>query len=248
MNRLKAAGIHLLISFIIVTTVLATMYLLWYPNEYFALMGGQKLIVLLAGVDVFLGPLLTLVVFKSNKKNLRFDLFCIGIVQIAALSYGVYVMFESRPIFTVFNKNKFQIAAVVDITPEELAKAKNPHWKKLSITGPKLVAIGIPDQNNKLEAIFAEVASSNAYRYPRLFDQYNKHRDEVIKSGEPLTKLSEVSVENKSVIDRFIKKSKRLESDFVCLPITSELAEMTVIVDAKTGDFIEIINAKKKQP
>jgi len=248
MNRFKAAGIHILISFFIVTTVLAAMYLLWYPNEYFMLMGGQKLIVLLACVDIFLGPVLTFVVFKSGKKSLKFDLFCIGVVQFAALSYGVYVLFESRPVFTVFNKNKFQIAAVVDIAPEELAKTKNPHWQKFSITGPELVAVGAPDERNKVEAMFAKVESKNAYHYPRLFDQYNNHRDEVIKAGKPLAILSGFSIENKSTIDRFLNKSNRPESDFLFLPIASELAEMSVIVDAKTAALVTIIDAKTNEP
>ena len=121
MNRFKAAGIHVLLSLFIVITTLVTMYLLWYPGNYFTLMGGGKLITLIGTVDVFLGPLLTLIIFKSGKKSLKFDLFCIGLVQIAALTYGVYVMFESRPVFTVFNKDKFQIAAVVDIAPKELS-------------------------------------------------------------------------------------------------------------------------------
>jgi hypothetical protein len=243
MTRLKAAGIHVLISFFIVATVLATMYLLWYPNKYFLLMGGQKLIVLLASVDIFLGPLLTFIVFKSGKKSLKFDLFCIGLVQIAALSYGVYVMFESRPVFTVFNKDKFQISAVVDIAPEELAKANNPQWRQFSITGPELVAIGVPDVKDRNETMFAKVESANAYRYPRLYDQYKNHRDDVIKSGKPLTRLAEVSAKNKAAIDKFINSSNRPENDFLYLPISSELAEMSVIIDAKTGDFIQIIDA-----
>lgn len=247
MTRFKAAGIHVLLSFFIVVSVLAIMYLVWYPSTYFSLMGGKKLISLIGGVDVFLGPLLTLIVFKSGKKTLKFDLFCIAVVQITALSYGVYVMFESRPVFTVFNKDKFQIAAAVDITPEELAKAKNPQWHQLSITGPELVAIGVPDAKDKKETMFANIESANAFRYPKLYDTYKNHSNEVIKSGKPLASLSEVGAENKSTINRFISKSNRPESDFLFLPVTSELAEMSVIVDAKTGDFIEIIDAQAKK-
>jgi hypothetical protein len=243
MTRFKAAAIHLLISFFIAASVLTTMYFLWYQNAYFSLMGGKKLITLIGIVDVLLGPLLTLIVFKSGKKSLKFDLFCIAVVQITALSYGIYVMFESRPVFTVFNKDKFQIAAVVDITPEELAKAKTLQWRQLSITGPELVAIGIPDAKDRKETMFANVESANAFRYPRLYDTYKNHSNEVIKSGRLLTRLSEVGTENKSTIGKFLSKSNRPASDFLFLPVTSELAEMSVIVDAKTGDFIEIIDA-----
>lgn len=245
MSKIKAAGIHALISIFVVTAVLMTMYLLWYPGAYFKLMGGQTLIVLIALVDVFLGPLLTFIVFKAGKKSLRFDLACIGLLQIAALSYGVYVMFISRPVFTVFNKERFQIAAVVDIAPKELAKAKNADWRTLSIKGPTLVAIGEPDKNDKTETMFAMVESKSAFRYPKLYEDYAKHVEEVIKAGKPLTKLTAENAENRAAVARFIQKNQRPESDFLYLPITSELAEMTVMVDAKSGELVAIIDARE---
>ena len=246
MTRFKAAGIHLLLSILIVAAVFSMMYFLWYPKGYFTIMGGKALIVLIGGVDIFLGPLLTFVVFKAGKKSLKFDLFCIGLAQIAALSYGVYVMFEARPVFTVFNKDRFRIAAVVDITAEELAKAKKPEWRQLSVTGPKLVAIAIPDKKDKKEWMFAMSAGGIASSFPKLYDDYTKHRGEVIKAGKPLAELTAISAQNKSSIDKFISKSNRPETDFLYLPIASELAEMSAIVDAKTGDFIQIIDAKQE--
>ena len=248
MNKFKATNIHFLLSCCIVLTVLITMYLLWYPSQYFKLMGGLTLIVTLACVDIFLGPLLTFVVFKSGKKSLKFDLLCIALLQLAALSYGVYVMFQARPVFTVFNKNQFEIAAVVDISVEELAKARQPEFRKLSITGPKLVGIYTPDKKNKYEWMFAMIESDMAYRYPRLFDDYNLHRKAVIKAGRPLQELYTDNAENKAVVDDFILDKKRPENDFLALPISSELLQMTAIVDAKTADIVGIIDAVLPAP
>ena len=83
-------------------------------------------------------------------------------------------------------------------------------------------------------------------RYPKLYDDYNKHRDEVINAGKPLASLAAESTKNKAAIAKFINKSHRPESDFLVLPIVSLTGEMSAIVDAKTGDFIEIIDAKPK--
>ena len=246
MTRLEAAGTHVLISICIVITVLTTMYFLWYPSEYFVLMGGKKLITVLACVDIFLGPLLTFCIFKTGKKGLKFDLFCIALVQFIALSYGVYVMFEARPIFTAFHKNQFQIGSVVDIAPNELAKAKNPLWRQPSVTGPQLVAIGEPDKKDKKAVAFAGAVNGYAFRYPKLYEDYDKQRSEVIKAGKPLTNLTTDSIENKAVVNKFLGKVNRPATDFLVLPISSELAEMSAIVDAKTGDFIEIIDARPK--
>ena len=155
-------------------------------------------------------------------------------------------MFSARPIFTVFNKDEFEISAVVDIAPEELAKAKQPQWRKASDTGPQLVAIGEPNKKDKKETIFAHQVGRSAYRYPKLYDDYNKHHSEVIKAGKPLISLAKDNIENKAAIDQFLGQVSRPATDFLVLPISSELAEMSAIVDAKTGDFIEIIDAKPK--
>lgn len=240
MNRFKASGIHFLISVIIVSFLLMMMFVLWYPNSYFSLMGGGRLISLIAGVDVFLGPLLTLIVFNTQKKSLKFDLTCIAVVQIIAMSYGMYVMFEARPVFTVFNKSYFHVVSVVDIHPQELAKGKSEKWRTLSISGPVLAAIGTPDKNDKVEAAFAMVEAAHAYRYPRLYDDYEAHKSEVIKVAKPLKDLA--IADKSSVINDFLEDQKRPISDFAFLPIKSEVSEMSAIIDVTTGAIIKMID------
>ncbi len=84
LNRWKAAGIHLCLSALIAATVVVVMLALWYPGSYFDAMGGQTLLVLIVGVDVTLGPLLTLIVFNPKKKRLKLDLAVIAVFQVIA--------------------------------------------------------------------------------------------------------------------------------------------------------------------
>ena len=246
MSKLKAFVIHLFISIAIVTCVVILMLILWYPGAYFKLMGGKKLIFLISGIDVFLGPLLTLIVFKAGKKSLTLDLTCIAILQIVAMGYGLYVMFLSRPVFTVFSKDAFYVASSIDIVPSELAKAKKYEWRSLSITGPKIVSTIPPIKNDK-----QEFAIQNLYvqigviqDFPRFYDDYTKHQAEVILTGRTLNKLISNNPGNKEEVDRFLKITKLPIDNFLWLPISSVVSEMTAIVDAKTGEFIEIIDAK----
>jgi len=74
LNRWKAAAIHLGLSVLIAATVVTVMLLVWYTPPYFDTMGGTGLLKILVGVDVTLGPLLTLIIFDPRKKGLRFDL------------------------------------------------------------------------------------------------------------------------------------------------------------------------------
>ena len=92
MSRWRAAGIHLLISIAIAGAVLALMLGLWYGPTLFQAMGGAGLALILIGVDVVLGPALTLVVFRSGKRGLKFDLTAIALLQVVALLYGCYVV------------------------------------------------------------------------------------------------------------------------------------------------------------
>lgn len=246
MTRFQAAVIHFLISFTIITAIIILMLFLWYPNAYFKLMGGKPLIYTIAGVDLFLGPLLTFVVFKTGKKSLKFDLTCIGLVQLAAMSYGLYVMFEARPIFTVFNKDAFYVASVVDIYPKELTKGKKEEWRTASITGPKLVASVAPKKSDKPEFMFYEIQSQMqlTQQYPRLYDKYSTQQTEVIKTGKPLSELVAISAKNKQAVDAFLQQKNRPMHDFLFLPIYSAVSQMAAIVDAKTGEFVQIVDAK----
>jgi hypothetical protein len=124
MSRWRAAGVHLLISAGIAAGVLAVMVAVWYPPPLFQAMGGVTLALILIGVDVVLGPALTLIVFRSGKRRLKLDLAVIALVQVAALLYGCYVVALARPAYIVFVKDQFQVATAAQLSPELLAEAR----------------------------------------------------------------------------------------------------------------------------
>ena len=82
-GRLPAFLVHVGISLTLVLTLAAATWLFWYPPPYFRFDGGWQVLRLVAVVDVVLGPLLTLVVYRRGKKGLAIDLSIIGGVQLA---------------------------------------------------------------------------------------------------------------------------------------------------------------------
>ncbi|BCM25626.1 TfpX/TfpZ family type IV pilin accessory protein [Methyloradius palustris] len=243
MTRFRAAGIHLLISLTIVISILTLMLGLWYPGMYFKLMGGGGLLFIMSGVDVCLGPLLTLCVFKAGKKSLKFDLTVIGLFQAAALSYGLYVMFEARPVFTVFTNDQFQVASVVDIQPKELSLAKNPEWRSFPLTGPVVVAATAPTtQKDKDDVLAGALVGADWQQFPRLYVSYDSQWQNILAKAKPLSDLRAINKNNIPVVDSFLKSQARPESDFAFLPIRTSQAEMAFVIDAHTGDQIKIID------
>lgn len=244
MTRFKACAIHFGISVLIGLGILSLMLGLWYPGGYFKLLGGSELLYIMLGVDVCLGPLLTFVVYKVGKKTLKFDLAVIALCQLCALIYGSNVMFQSRPVFNVFEKNKFKVTLASELKDgKQLKLAKKSNWRVLSLKGPLLVAAVPPtDSKENSEIIMAAANMLDWNLFPKLYVEYDEQRKEVLKNAKPLSNLRVVSAENKEVIDVFLKHENRDISSYVYLPIVAGYVVMTAVVDAKNADFIEIIN------
>jgi len=83
------------------------MLMWWYPGELFFLDGGWQGLKIVALIDLILGPLLTLVLYKPGKKSLVFDMACVAVFQIAALGYGFYVTHQQRTVAIVFADRQF---------------------------------------------------------------------------------------------------------------------------------------------
>lgn len=247
MNRYKAAGIHLTLSILIAFVMLILVFGVWYPNGYGKLLGVGSIYFLLMGVDVCLGPLLTLVVYNEKKKELKFDLCIIIIIQVAALIYGASIVFQSRPVFNVFETDMFKVTLASELKDEKLALAKKPEWRKLSWSGPVLVAaLGSADPKEKEELVFAALNGEDWNVFPKLFVDYDGQRKNVLIKAKPLTNLRKLSAEKSYVIDGFLESKKRPESDFLYLPIVHSFKVMTAILDSKNAEFIEIIDIDSK--
>src|SRR5258708_5466923 len=180
--RIRAALFHFTLSAVVAGAVFLPIYFLWYPGVLFESAGGRGLFFLTVGVQMTVGPLITLIIFKPGKWGLVFDLWVIGIVQAAALSYGVYVLFESRPVYIAFVKDRFEIVRANGFPEGELGKARAKGYDKLSWTGPTLVGVALPtDPDEQFNLMMSGFGGVDAQYYPRYYVPYAEVRGEVAK-------------------------------------------------------------------
>ncbi|MSQ69818.1 MAG: hypothetical protein EXR27_00835 [Betaproteobacteria bacterium] len=106
-GKLKAFLIHLALSAAVVGAFGLAAFTTWYPPPWFMNDGGWQVLRIIVMADVVLGPLLTLVVFRRGKPELRRDLGIIAALQLAALVYGASLMVQHRPAFVVYVENNF---------------------------------------------------------------------------------------------------------------------------------------------
>jgi hypothetical protein len=129
MVKLKAMGVHLLLSGSLFLLSLYFILFEWYPGPTFAIDGGWQGVRIMIMVDLVLGPLLTLVVFNPWKARPRLilDLAVIIIAQLAAFGWGVYAVHLKHPMALAYHdKALYSIEANVlksqGATPFDLAQ------------------------------------------------------------------------------------------------------------------------------
>ena len=124
-TRFTAFAVHLGISLVIFAALLLVVVFEWYRFPLFAIEGGWRGIQIIAGCDIVLGPLLTLIVFKPGKPHLKFDLGVIALIQIAALISGTWIAYVQRPVLMVYAEERFyplsnDIAGLAGIKSEDI--------------------------------------------------------------------------------------------------------------------------------
>ena len=244
MSRWKASSIHLAVSAVIAAAVLALMLLLWYPHPYFAAVGGQQVLLILLGVDVTLGPLVTLLIFnaKKSRKALTFDLSVIALLQVSALIYGMSVVFQARPVYVVFSKDSFDLVTAHMLSKEDLAKARFPDYRSLPLTGPVYVYSEMPtDINERNELVMSAFSGKDLPMFPKYYKPYSEHMAAAGRAARPLAELKKLNPDRAVEIDEAMHTSGRNEADLGFLPLRAKHRSLAVLVGKSDGKVLTML-------
>jgi hypothetical protein len=247
MTRWKAFLIHLTISVVIAIGIATLMLSLWYTPALFAAAGGQGLLVLLLAVDVTLGPLITLIIFNVNKsrKMLTFDFSVIGIVQFAALIYGMSVMYQARPVFVVFVQDSFSIATANEVSDSDLAKSSIPEFKTLSMSGPVYAYAELPSNaNEKADVEMAAALGKGLQTFPQYFKPYTANGPLVGKQVKALSELKKLNEGREAEIQKLIEHSGKAELELGFLPLRGMGSNMVVLLEKSNGNVLQVLDMK----
>jgi hypothetical protein len=242
MSRWKAAAIHLTISATIGLVVGALLFGVWYPPPYFHAAGADVLVLLLVSVDLTLGPLLTLVVFKAGKRGLRFDLAVIAIAQAAALVYGMSIVLESRPVFLLAVIDRFELIAANELAPADLAEGSAPEFRSLSWTGPRLAAAQKPkDWHERNKILFGKTGGKDIDELPKYYVDYTVAAPDLLKRAKPLDALPLRSDEDRAQLSKALASTHRARDGIAWVPIVARKASLTMLLDAQSGQPLRAI-------
>jgi|SRR5208282_3260590 len=240
MSRWKASGIHLLLSAAIAGAMLAFMLTVWYPWPLFEAAGGDHLIFILVGVDATLGPLITLIIFKSGKKGLKLELAIIVLLQFTALSYGIHTVYLARPVYLVFTIDRFDLVTAANLDPEDLAKVALTEFKHPSWGRPCYIAAIPPrDPVERFKILKTALAGKDLQLYPQYYVPYEQpEAQSALKHAKDLDIILKRDPEE---VQNYLKSAGRAPESVKFLPLRARQRDGAVLLDAVSGLPLEII-------
>lgn len=237
MNRYHAFGWHLVISALIGAALLALCWFVWYPAPMLMAIGGQEIFLLIIGIDVIVGPLLTLIVFKPKKPSLTFDLMAIAALQIAAMTYGVRTLLEARPAYVASLGDAFQVVQASEVTDENLRKAHTtlPWW------GPKWVGTKY-EIDKELQSVVSDVGAVGGGKghFPQLHIPYESIQARVATDAMTIADLKKWTSAKSTDVDKWLAERGYDDSTAKYQAIKIGAAYFAIILSAKTGAVVAI--------
>lgn len=242
LERLRAAALLLGLTLVVAAAVALPIHFLWYPGALFSQAGGRELFFLIVGVELVLGPAVILVIYRPGKKGLFFDLLVLALVQVSALCFGIWVLFQSRPAYFVFVKDRFELVRANEIAPEALAKASAGPFAEVPMARPRVVGAELPkdpDEQFRI-AMSAMKSGPDVQHLPQYYVPYDDVRGYVLLNAKPIARLRELNPGRTADIDRIVRDHGGAEEGLRFLPMRAGMTiDLTIVVDRR-GDVLEI--------
>jgi len=218
------------------------MFGVWYPPPFFHAAGADELILLLIGVDLAVGPLLTLIVFRPGKPGLIFDLISISVLQGAALVYGMNVVLQARPVFLVAAVDRLVLVSADEITDADLAQGSEPRFRSRSWSGPRLVAARMPsDPKERSDLAFSALSGRDLQNLPRYYRDYGEGGVSLLQRAKPLSTLVQKSADDRARVEHWLAGSGRSSETVVWVPLQASKADLVMLLDANTARPIQAL-------
>jgi hypothetical protein len=238
--RLKAFGLHLLVSATVLSLSLGTLYLGWYHWPGWYLTGVSSVTAVLAGVDLVLGPLLTLIIASPRKprRELARDIAVIGFIQLAALAYGTIQLWNGRPLYYAFSENCLSVVQAYDLDPEDVAAARRdhvdlaPHWYSV----PRWIWAPLPADSAHSDQIMRSALTGgfDVTGMPRYFKPWDQGLPALRDQLKAVNDINFFTLEEKKILAQRMRAAGLAPDRKNALPLTGRGRPLLAVFDPES--------------
>ena len=247
-TRLTAAGLHFLISALVISLFLSVVYFIWYPEPFHTIHSVFDAVKIALAVDLVLGPFLTLVIFNVLKprSELIRDISIIILIQISALTWGVHITHKMRPVFLVFQADTFYSIIKEDINLDSLnenspppAFWQQPEWVYIDPLSSE-EAIQRMDDVAHGKQVKGEMYQASKYR-PLPVQMNSVHMQDILKHTMSGSKLLNTRTWGQQ-IEQFLQKHNGMIEDYLFYPVINPgIFDGIIVFNKKDFSFISLI-------
>jgi hypothetical protein len=248
--RLKALGLHLLASTVALMLIFGALYLGWYRWPGWYLADVSQVVLVMAGVDLVVGPLLTFIVAGANKprRELARDIAVIVTIQLCALGYGTMSIWNGRPLYYAFSENVLQVVQAYDINPDELDLARRekaelvPHWYSL----PRWIWAPLPQESNERGKIVASAVTGgdDVISMPRYFKPWEQGLPALRTQLKKVDDLGHFSGADKKLLKEHMRTAGLSTDQLNSIPLTGRGHPLLAVFDPTSLKITAIFKAK----
>jgi len=246
LTKVRAAAKHFLATLLVIGVAACLVFYIWYPGIYSHVMPGIQLFIIVACVDLVLGPCMSLVIFNPNKsrKELFRDYGVIVFIQLAALAYGIFSVSQVRPVYVALSGEKLQVVSASEIEPSYMATSGE--FSRLPWSGPQLVCLRAPANDDEMkEAIELSTNGVAQYEVPKYFKTCDKNQ--LISAAKSIAEFRKIVNENKdNKMLEVISTITDVDQKYVWMPIKSRFSSSIALINITTEKPEYILDKNKK--
>lgn len=239
-KRIKFFLSHLSISAIIALIASSIIFCVWYPSPLAIAVGVMHIVLMMLAIDMVIGPLFTLLVYKEGKKTLKFDLTVIVLVQLFAFMYGFYSIAQGRPAWIVYNVDGFELIRVNDIYQKNLKDAQQP-YQQPSWSGAQYTAVQFAkDIKQRNENMFTEVLGGiSLAQRPERYVPLLQAQLQIKQCAQELNQLNKFNSADQ--VKKILIKYPQANA---WVPLKAANLDMVVLINKQTAQVVKIVDLR----
>jgi len=242
--RGKAFALHLTGSAVVISLFLLLLTQVWYPGPFFAMESTWEVIKVAVGVDLVIGPILTLIVFDYHKpiRLLRLDMTVIILLQLAALSWGIWSAYVAHPSYLVYSSGEFY---TVDAGETDVSKVTVPSLATTMFSRPKTVFALPPKDEAEKAALFTAFLTGKQKDIPYLAERYrplSEHMKVLLSRADENARSLAANKKKMAVVNAWLKAHDGGMADYAFFTVFGRKNEGVVALHRDNGEPAGYLN------
>lgn len=229
------AARHLLLSLLVALASAAVVFGLWYPAPYRQMLDVGHIYLLVLAVDVVCGPLLTLILAspKKSRRERWLDFSLIGLIQLAALAYGMHSVWVARPVALVFEVDRLVVVTANEVMTDALPKApaglRQLPWAGVLQAGTRKAA----NNDEFLRSVEQGLAGIATATQPDWWTPWAQAQAGLAARAKPLAELLARRPQDAATLQQAVQATGQPTESLRYLPLVS----------SKTLDWVALLDA-----